>query len=78
MPSIMSSIQHFREIKARKKMQEKENIQKKIGKKGKNHFYSQIEQSYFQAMEKQSIGNILELNLARLLCSIQLNLNTFF
>ena len=42
---------------------EKENIQKKIVKKGKKHFYSQIEQSYFQAMEKQSIGNILELNL---------------
>ena len=43
---------------------------REIGKKGKKHFYSQIEQSYFQAMEKQSIGNILELNLARLLYSI--------
>lgn len=76
MPSIMSSIQHFRRSKPGKNA--KREHTKKIGKKGKNHFYSQIEQSYFQAMEKQSIGNILELHLARLLCSIQLNLNTFF
>lgn len=77
MPSIMSSIQHFRRSKPGKNHR-KENIQKRLERKGKNHFYSQIEQSYFQAMEKQSIGNILELNLARLLCSAQLDLNTFF
>lgn len=78
MPSIMSSIQHFREIKAREKNARKREHTKKRLKERKKPLYSQIEQSYFQAMEKQSIGNILELNLARLLCSIQLNLNTFF
>lgn len=35
MPSIMSSIQHFRGDQSQEKNARKENIQKKIGKKGK-------------------------------------------